>query len=102
VKDTMTAVNLYEAGNLDRVPINSQFVDKYEGNKELHISSDSGIVMLRFNEKNNALANKKVRQSISLALNKEDFVAHFINNGAKHASGIVPAGHINEETGKDF
>ncbi|RGO20222.1 peptide ABC transporter substrate-binding protein [Bacillus cereus] len=102
VKDTMTAVNLYEAGNLDRVPINSQFVDKYKGDKELHMSSEPAIAMLRFNEKNNALANKKVRQSISLALNKEDFVAHFINNGAKPASGLVPAGHINEETGKDF
>ncbi|MED0933204.1 peptide ABC transporter substrate-binding protein [Bacillus mobilis] len=102
VKDTMTAVNLYEAGNLDRVPINSQFVDKYKGNKELHMSSEPGIAMLRFNEQNKALANKKVRQSISLALNKEDFVAHFINNGAKSASGFVPAGHINEETGKDF
>ncbi|HDR7353179.1 peptide ABC transporter substrate-binding protein [Bacillus wiedmannii] len=102
VKDTMTAVNLYEAGNLDRVPINSQFVDKYKGNKELHMSSDPGIAMLRFNEKNNALANKKVRQSISLALNKEDFVSHFINNGAKSASGLVPADHIHEETGKDF
>ncbi|KIV73094.1 Oligopeptide ABC transporter, periplasmic oligopeptide-binding protein OppA [Bacillus mycoides] len=102
VKDTMTAVNLYEAGDLDRVPINSQFVDKYKGNKQLHMSSDPGIAMLRFNEKNNALANKKVRQSISLALNKEDFVAHFINNGAKPASGLVPVGHVNEETGKDF
>ncbi|MDY8162814.1 peptide ABC transporter substrate-binding protein [Bacillus thuringiensis] len=102
VKDTMTVVNLYEAGDLDRVPINSQVVDKYKGNKELHMSSDPGIAMLRFNEKNTALANKKVRQSISLALNKDDFVAHFINNGAKPASGLVPVGHVNEETGKDF
>ncbi|USP50837.1 Dipeptide-binding protein DppE [Bacillus thuringiensis] len=102
VKDTMTAVNLYEAGDLDRVPINSQIVDKYRGNKELHMSSDPGIAMLRFNEKNTALANKKVRQSISLALNKDDFVAHFINNGAKPASGLVPVGHVNEVTGKDF
>ncbi|MBE7094898.1 MULTISPECIES: peptide ABC transporter substrate-binding protein [Bacillus cereus group] len=102
VKDTMTAVNLYEAGNLDRVPINSQFVDKYKGSKELHMSSEPAIAMLRFNEKNNALANKKVRQAISFALNKEDFVDHFINNGAKPASGLVPVGHINEETGKDF
>ncbi|HDR5267415.1 peptide ABC transporter substrate-binding protein [Bacillus cereus] len=102
VKDTMTAVNLYEAGDLDRVPINSQVVDKYKGNKELHMSSDPGIAMLRFNEKNTALANKKVRQSISLALNKDDFVAHFINNGAKPASGLVSVGHVNEETGKDF
>lgn len=51
VKDTMTAVNLYEAGDLDRVPINSQFVDKYKGNKQLRMSSDPGIAMLRFNEK---------------------------------------------------
>ncbi|PGK35067.1 peptide ABC transporter substrate-binding protein [Bacillus anthracis] len=102
VKDTMTVVNLYEAGDLDRVPINSQFVDKYKGSKELHMSSEPGIAMLRFNEKNNALANQKVRQSISLALNKEDFVTHFINNGAKSASGLVPVGHVNEETGKDF
>ncbi|MGG0182731.1 peptide ABC transporter substrate-binding protein [Bacillus cereus group sp. BfR-BA-01422] len=102
VKDTMTVVNLYEAGDLDRVPINSQFVDKYKGSKELHMSSEPGIAMLRFNEQNNALANKKVRQSISFALNKEDFVAYFINNGAKPASGLVPVGHVNEETGKDF
>ncbi|PIE93862.1 peptide ABC transporter substrate-binding protein [Bacillus fungorum] len=102
VKDTMTVVNLYEAGDLDRVPINSQFVDKYKGSKELHMSSEPGIAMLRFNEKNNALANKKVRQSISFALNKEDFVTHFINNGAKSAGGLVPVGHVNEETGKDF
>ncbi|MGF9769760.1 peptide ABC transporter substrate-binding protein [Bacillus albus] len=102
VKDTMTAVNLYEAGDLDRVPINSQFVDKYKGSKELHMSSEPAIAMLRFNEKNSALANKKVRQAISFALNKEDFVAHFINNGAKPASGLVPVGHVNEETGKDF
>ncbi|HFJ9444301.1 peptide ABC transporter substrate-binding protein [Bacillus tropicus] len=102
VKDTMTVVNLYEAGDLDRVPINSQFVDKYKGSKELHMSSEPGIAMLRFNEQNNALASKKVRQSISFALNKEDFVAHFINNGAKPASGLVPVGHVNEETGKDF
>ncbi|MHC2833660.1 peptide ABC transporter substrate-binding protein [Bacillus sp. F9_6S_D1_P_5] len=102
VKDTMTVVNLYEAGDLDRVPINSQFVDKYKGSKELHMSSEPAIAMLRFNEKNSALANKKVRQAISFALNKEDFVAHFINNGAKPASGLVPVGHVNEETGKDF
>ena len=43
-----------------------------------------------------------MRQSISLALNKDDFVAHFINNGAKPASGLVPVGHVNEVTGKDF
>ena len=40
-----------------------------------------------------------MRQAISFALNKEDFVAHFINN-RKPATGLVPVGHINEETEK--
>ncbi|WP_410982150.1 peptide ABC transporter substrate-binding protein [Bacillus cereus] len=102
VKDTMTAVNLYESGTLDRVPINSTFVERYKNNKELHVSSESAIAMLRFNEKNASLANKKVRQSISLALNKEELVKHFINNGATPARGLIPKGYKNEATGTDF
>ncbi|WIY62874.1 peptide ABC transporter substrate-binding protein [Bacillus arachidis] len=102
VKDTMTAVNLYESGALDRVPINSTFVERYKNNKELHVSSESAIAMLRLNERNASLANKKVRQSISLALNKEEFVKHFINNGATPAQGLIPKGYKNEATGKDF
>ncbi|WP_026592017.1 peptide ABC transporter substrate-binding protein [Bacillus sp. UNC437CL72CviS29] len=102
VKDTMTAVNLYESGTLDRVPINSTFVEQYKNNKGLHVSSESAIAMLRLNERNATLANKKVRQSISLALNKEEFVKHFINNGATPAQGLIPKGYKNEATGKDF
>ncbi|CAI8839939.1 MULTISPECIES: peptide ABC transporter substrate-binding protein [Bacillus] len=102
VKDTMTAVNLYESGSLDRVPINSMFVDRYKDNKELHMASESAIAMLRFNEANSFLANKKFRQSISLALNKEGFVSHFMNNGAVPAQGLIPIGYTNETNGKDF
>ncbi|PEB53834.1 peptide ABC transporter substrate-binding protein [Bacillus pseudomycoides] len=102
VKDTMTGVNLYESGSLDRVPINSTFVDQYKNSKEFHVSSDPAIAMLRFNESNVSLANKKIRQAISLALNKKEFVNHFINNGATPAEGLIPTGYKNEVTGKDF
>ncbi|PEK32348.1 peptide ABC transporter substrate-binding protein [Bacillus pseudomycoides] len=102
IKDTMTAVNLYESGSLDRVPINSTVVDQYKNNKELHVSSDPAIAMLRFNEGNTSLANKKLRQSISLAVNKEELINHFINNGASPAHGLIPTGYKNEVTGKDF
>ncbi|WP_459501315.1 peptide ABC transporter substrate-binding protein [Bacillus sp. C1] len=102
VKDTMAAVNLYESGTLDRVPLNSTFVERYKNNKELHVSNESAVAMLRFNEKNVSLANKKLRQSISLALNKEAFVSHFMNNGAAPAQGLIPRGYTNETNGKDF
>ncbi|MEK0224618.1 peptide ABC transporter substrate-binding protein [Bacillus proteolyticus] len=102
VKDSMTALNLYESGSIDRAPVSAKFVDKYKGKKELHMKKDSGISMLRFNEKNTTLANKKTRQSISLALNKEGIVDHFINNGATPAEGLIPVGYKNETNGKDF
>ncbi|MGI2750186.1 peptide ABC transporter substrate-binding protein [Bacillus cytotoxicus] len=102
VKDTATAVNLYESGVLDRVPIHSTFVDRYKNNKELHMSSESAIAMLRFHEGNALLANKKVRQAISFAINKKEMVNHFINNGAVPAYGLIPSGYENEVTKKDF
>ncbi|MBY0598046.1 peptide ABC transporter substrate-binding protein [Bacillus bingmayongensis] len=102
VKDTMTAVNLYESGSIDRAPVSAIFVDQYKGKKELHMKKESAIAMLRFNERNATLANKKIRQSISLALNKEGFVNHFINNGATPAEGLIPIGYKNETNGKDF
>jgi oligopeptide transport system substrate-binding protein len=102
VKDSMTAINLYELGSIDRAPVSAKFVDKYKGKKELHMKKDSGIAMLRFNEKNTALANKKNSQSISLALIKEGIVDHFINNGATPAEGLIPIGYKGKTNGKDF
>ncbi|WP_242220956.1 peptide ABC transporter substrate-binding protein [Bacillus cereus group sp. BfR-BA-01380] len=102
VKETSTAVNLYETGSIDRAPINSSFVDKYKGKSDFHTAKDSAIAMLRFNQKNSALANTKLRQSLSMALNKEAVVNHFLNNGATAAQGLVPEGYKNEKDGKDF
>lgn len=102
VKDTATAVNLYETNSIDRTPINSSFVDKYKGKRDFHTTKDSAIAMLRFNQKNSVLANIKIRQSLSMALNKEAVVNHFLNNGATAAQGLVPEGYKNEKDGKDF
>lgn len=102
VKEIATSVNLYETGSIDRSPINSSFVDKYKGNSDFHTTKDPAIAMLRFNQKNSALANTKLRQSIAMALNKEAVVNHFLNNGATAALGLVPEGYKNEKDGKDF
>ncbi|HDX9577245.1 TPA: peptide ABC transporter substrate-binding protein [Bacillus pseudomycoides] len=102
VKDTATAVNLYETNSIDRVPINSSFVDKYKGKSDFKTTKDSAIAMLRFNQNNSTLANTKIRQSLSMALNKEAIVNHFLNNGSTAAEGLVPEGYKNEKDGKDF
>lgn len=102
VKDIATAVNLYETGSIDRTPINSSFVDKYKEKSDFYTTKNSAIAMLRFNQKNSTLANTKIRQSLSMALNKEAVVKHFLNNGSTAAEGLVPEGYKNEKDGKDF
>lgn len=53
VKDTGAAINLYEAGQIDVVGLNSDYVDKYKDSKEFHTSEDGSVYILQVNGGNN-------------------------------------------------
>lgn len=102
VKDTATAVNLYETKAVDRVYLSAEFVDKYKGGKDFKTTSDPTVYFLRLNEKNPALANKNIRKAISMGFEREAMVNTMLNNGSKGAYGIVPADFTKGPDGKDF
>lgn len=52
VKDNNAALNLYEAGEIDRVNLTAEQVDKYKDSKELGTIIDSNTYSLLFNVKN--------------------------------------------------
>lgn len=58
VKDKATEVNLYESGQIDRVGLTGDFIDKYKDNKESH-------------KREEVLKNKHVCLAISEAMNKK-------------------------------
>uniref|UniRef100_UPI003F49AADD peptide ABC transporter substrate-binding protein n=1 Tax=Bacillus multifaciens TaxID=3068506 RepID=UPI003F49AADD len=104
VKDKSTEINLYEAGQLDRVGLIGEFVDKYRKNPDFKERPGVAMQFLRLNQKNEVLKNKYVRLAISKAINKKAFVETVLNNGSLPAEGIIPVNFAKspDPDGKDF
>ena len=102
VKDTATAVNLYETKAIDRVGLSAELVDKYRKGSDFKTVNDPTVYFLRLNEKNPALANKNIRKAISMGFEREAMVNTLLNNGSKGAYGLVPDDFVKGSDGKDF
>ena len=102
VKDKATEVNLYESGQIDRVGLIGEFVDKYKDSNEFKQREDVTVQFLRFNQKNEVLKNRHVRLAISEAMNKKTFVEPLLNNSSRPAYGLMPEKFAMSPDGKDF
>ncbi|MDO6632791.1 peptide ABC transporter substrate-binding protein [Bacillus thuringiensis] len=102
VKDKATEVNLYESGQIDRVGLTGEFIDKYKGSKEFKQREEVAVQFLRLNQKNEVLKNKYARLAISEAMNKKEFVETLLNNGSRPAYGLIPENFVTSPEGKDF
>lgn len=102
VKDKSTEINLYESGQLDRVGLTGEFVDKYRKNPDFKERSEVTVQFLRMNQKNDVLKNKHARLAISQSMNKKAFVDTVLNNGSLPADGFIPADFAKGPEGKDF
>lgn len=90
IKDPMLAINLFESGDLDVAPLNSENVVTYKGKKEYNTFSDSRMFFIRMNEKTDALKDKQTRQAIDAAYDKKALTETLLGNGSLPADYIVP------------
>lgn len=102
VKDKSTEINLYESGQIDRVGLTGEFVDKYRNSPDFKERPEVTMQFLRMNQKNEVLKNKHVRLAISQAMNKKAFVDTVLNNGSLPADGFIPSDFAKASDGKDF
>ncbi len=102
VKDTSSAVNLYENGDIDKVMLDSEFVDKYKDDEEYQTQLDARLVFFRFNQKLDLFKNEKVRKAFDLAYDKEAITTAILNDGSKPAYWVVPSEWVKGPDGKDF
>src|SRR5699024_488890 len=107
MKDTQTAVDLYENDQLDRVNLTGDFVDQYASDDEYHTFLTGGVKFLKMNQGKNGeqtdLANLHIRKALNKALDREVIVNEILNNGSNVLYGTVPQGlSENPETGEDF
>ncbi|WP_286950271.1 peptide ABC transporter substrate-binding protein, partial [Exiguobacterium sp. UBA4551] len=90
IKDPMLAINLFESGELDVAPLNSENVVTYKDQKEYNTFSDSRMFFIRMNEKTDALKDKQTRQAIDAAYDKKAMTETLLGNGSLPADYIVP------------
>jgi len=102
MKETTTAVNLYETGELDQAIIDSSVIDRFKDNSELQKLAMPIVSYISFNQQNPLLANSKVRTAISNAFNKEDISNVLLNDGSIPTDRIVPKGLVKDSKGNDF
>lgn len=104
VKDSNTAHNLFEDGKLDDATISGVTAKSLQKNKDLKRVPKAWTYYLQVNQrKGRPLANQKLRQAISLAINRKELTNKVLADGSLPASSFVsPGTAIDPTTGKDF
>lgn len=105
VKDSMTAINMYEAGQLDAVGLPGTLLAQYKDKPGFVSQQTTTSWYLEFNLNNKAkpyLQNQHIRNAFNLALDRQSFVDGVLRNGSAPALGLVPSTiHIGGKSYRD-
>lgn len=104
VKDPNTAHNLFQSGKLDDATISGVTAKSLQKNKHLKRVPKAWTYYLQVNQqKGQPLANQKLREAISLVINRNALTQKVLADGSQPASSFVsPKTAIDPLTGRDF
>jgi oligopeptide transport system substrate-binding protein len=91
VKDTATGLNLYETKAVDYTDIKGDQITAYKDKPDLKVKNELVTGYLNFQQtKVPAFKNVKVRQAMSMAVDREGIAATVLKNGSVASTGYVP------------
>lgn len=103
IKETSTAVNLFESGQVDNAQLTGEMVKQYAGNPNVVVQKKARTAYLEFNWANEYLQNDKLREAIGLVINGDDLVNTVLGDGSTELDGFLPADFVSSPVnGKDF
>ncbi|WP_025117566.1 peptide ABC transporter substrate-binding protein [Lysinibacillus fusiformis] len=102
VKDTATAVNLYEAGEIDTAELSSEYVAQYKDSPEYSTFLKPNTYFIRMNHENKYLSNLNIRKAVDMAWDKQGFADVILQDGSIPAYYLVPQGLSTDDKGNDF
>lgn len=92
IKETSTALNLYESGELDRVYLSSNDVESFKDDEEFGTETQFNSWYLQFNFLEEPFDNKNIRKAFQLAFDPSSLTETVLNNGSEPAYGLVALG----------
>lgn len=107
LKETSTALNLFDSGEIDYSTVSGEYVAAREGDPNMDNAPESTVFYIKMNQERNGeetpLANTNIRRGISQAIDKQSFADQVLQNGSLPADYLVPEGLAsNPSTDVDF
>lgn len=106
VKETSTAVQLYEKGQIDRITLSAEYAMQYADDPEAINELETAVFYFKMNQERNGeatpLANTNIRKAIARAFDKDELAEAVLANGSIGANYLVPQDFTFDEDGKDF
>jgi len=104
VADPSTGLNLYQQKKLDATTLDGSQVANLKNNKDMKTFVGGSTYYMQMNQKRvKALRNLKVRQALSMAINKEQLAKNVLRDGSKAPLGFVSQNLMqNPKTKADF
>ncbi|MCC7666798.1 peptide ABC transporter substrate-binding protein [Liquorilactobacillus satsumensis] len=100
-KSPTTSYNLYQDNKLDETYLNAEQAKQLNTNKEYVSLKQARTTYLEFNQTKKEFQNKKIREALSYAVNRQQLVNKVLGNGSLPAKSIVSK-DLALHNGKDF
>ncbi len=100
-KDNSTAYNLYQSKKLDEALLSTEQAKQLSSKPDYFVLKQARTSYLEFNQTKKVFQNKKIRQAISYAIDRNQLATKVIASGTKASKGIVSSG-LQSYKGKDF
>lgn len=102
VKDPQTAMNLYQSKKLDIAQLTGEQAAQAKSNADFKGRKQTSTFYLELNEQKDPIfKNTKVRQAISMAINRKEYIKKVLNDSSIAAKNVTPEGLFTKD-GKDF
>jgi oligopeptide transport system substrate-binding protein len=104
VKETTTALNLFQSGKLHDAIISGDSASQMQNDPQYNTVQQARTTYLEMNSKRVPdLGNANIRKALSMAINRKEFIKKVLGDGSKPLTQPVPYGlFTNDKTGADF
>ena len=92
VKEDDTALNLYEAGDLDVFSLAGQYFDEFQDSPDFEASPYFSTYYLHFNSNDEAMGNANIRKAVQIGYDRRIVADRILNDGSRPAAGFAPIG----------
>lgn len=90
IKDSETALNLYDSDELDTLRLTAEQADARRGSDQFVEIPEFSSYYTVFNASDEALANVNIRRALQLGFNRRAYVDTVLGDASTPAGGIVP------------